>query len=180
MQKRETALSLDEREASGVSMMKNVHVEAMGLSQIQRLVHLLDRSDIGEIEVNRAHEGLHLVLRKGKTQEFWASLNEGQPQQVGRPAEASSEPTSLVDQHCLKAHMVGLFHHRQKPHGRLLVAVGDLVKVGQVVGTIEALGILNEITATVGGRVLEIRGQDGQLVEYGQVLLLIENSGAKA
>jgi len=63
-----------------------------------------------------------------------------------------------------------------KPKGGALVAVGDRVKAGQLVGTIESLNVLNEVETTAAGRVVEIFVQDGQPVEYGQVLMAIDNS----
>lgn len=177
MEKRRTALSLDEREENVSYGARDVHTEGMGLTQIQRLVRLLDRSDIGEIELNRADEGLHLVLRKFTTREFCAPMNGDQSGETGKQAADSNEVASRAEKHCLRASIVGIFHHRLKPQSKIVVAVGDLVKVGQVVGTIEALNILNEITAPVAGCVVEIPGKDGQMVEYGQPLMIIDGSG---
>jgi len=54
--------------------------------------------------------------------------------------------------------------------------MGDRVKAGQLVGTIESLNVLNEVETAVAGRVVEIFVQDGQPVEYGQVLMTIDSS----
>jgi biotin carboxyl carrier protein len=57
------------------------------------------------------------------------------------------------------------------------VAVGDRVKEGQLVGTIQSLNVLNEVETSVAGRVVEIHVQDGQPVEYGQLLMTIDTGG---
>jgi biotin carboxyl carrier protein len=79
----------------------------------------------------------------------------------------------------VKAHVVGTFHPRLKPEGKILVTVGDLVKAGQIVGTIEALSLLNEVEATVTGCVKEICVHENQPVEYGQILMTIDPSVAE-
>jgi biotin carboxyl carrier protein len=147
--------------------------EVVSIAQLKGLVQLLDRSDIVEIEVKR--EELHLVLRKAQTTVPGASSVV--------VAAASNGHTSIVDVEetrptaaleTVKAALVGTFHPWLKPKSGTLVAVGDLVKPGQVVGTIEALNVLNEVEVSVAGRVIEILAQDGQPVEYGQALLKLD------
>lgn len=152
--------------------------EVMSIAQIQRLVRLLDRSDISELEVKRAGEDIHLVLRKVKAQEgltlpgeltYVASDNGTAPAGEPSPAVASQQSTVV-------ASLVGIFHPWLKPRGGTLVALGDRVKAGQLIGTIESLNVLNEVETSVAGRVVEIHVQDGQPVEYGQVLVTIDSS----
>lgn len=171
--------SIEYREASASCAARNTHAEIMSLTQIQKLVHLLDRSDISEIELKRAEEGLHLVLRKLKAPERSAQVNEVLYAGADKDRVPTDTSTTSPDLHCLRAHMVGIFHPWLNPHGKILVAVGDLVKAGQIVGVIETLGILNEIKTSVAGRVVEVSSQDGQPVEYGQLLVTIDSSGEK-
>jgi acetyl-CoA carboxylase biotin carboxyl carrier protein len=78
-------------------------------------------------------------------------------------------------EHKVLAPLVGTFHTWAKPKGGALVAVGDRVKAGQLVGTIESLNVLNEVETTVAGHVVEILVQEGQPVEYGQALMTIDS-----
>ncbi len=78
--------------------------------------------------------------------------------------------------HTVAASLVGIFHSWAKPKAPSLINVGDRVKVGQVVGTIQSLNVLNEVELLVAGRVVEILVQDGQPVEYGQPLMTIDSS----
>jgi biotin carboxyl carrier protein len=78
--------------------------------------------------------------------------------------------------HTVVAPLVGIFHVWAKPKGSPLVAVGDVVKAGQRVGTIQSLNVLNEVETQVAGRVVEIFVRDGQPVEYGQQLMTIDSA----
>ncbi len=151
----------------------NGQVEVMSMAQIQGLVRLLDRSDVSELEINQASEGVHLVLRKVKATEgtllegaYVAASSEG--------AAPGSEAEASVNQHTVTAPLVGVFHPWLKPRGGILAAIGDHVKAGQLIGTIESLNVLNEVETVVAGRVAEVHVQDGQPVEYGQLLLTID------
>src|ERR1700674_2274972 len=106
-----------------------------------------------------------------------ASNGLAMPSVADAPAPKEKEKET---QHKIVAPLVGTFHVWAKPRGGTLVAVGDRVKAGQLVGTIQSLNVLNEVETAVAGRVIEVHVQDGQPVEYGQVLMTIESAeGAK-
>jgi acetyl-CoA carboxylase biotin carboxyl carrier protein len=159
------------------------------IEQLQRLVQLLDQSDVTELELERASEGIHLALRKVKAPETGQQAGDGQTAQVTVMPALSSTPAASAAAavsadkavHQVVAPLVGTFHVWAKPRGGALVAVGDRVKAGQLVGTIQSLNVLTEVETVVAGRVVEVLVQDGQPVEYGQVLMTIDNSdGAKS
>ncbi len=144
-------------------------LETISVEQLQYLVGLLDRSDISELEVKRVAQGTHLVLRKAK-------LAEGQiahEQAISVQPEPVVIPKATTEQKLLSP-LVGIFHSWAKPKGGTLVAVGDRVKTGQLVATIQSLNVMNEVEAPCTGRVTEILVQDGQPVEYGQPLMVID------
>ena len=145
----------------------------ISIEQLQRLVRLLDTSDVSELELKRAGEGTHLILRKAKAPESDDLSVERQyvPAPMNVPAAEVADKT----EHKVLAHLVGTFHTWAKPKGGALVAVGDRVKAGQLVGTIESLNVLNEVETTVAGHVVEILVREGQPVEYGQVLMTIDS-----
>jgi acetyl-CoA carboxylase biotin carboxyl carrier protein len=154
-------------------------VEQISTAQLQRLVRVLDESDVSEIEVKRPQEGMRLVLRKAKAnaqpavseyQVLASSLN-------GATSAVHESPTAPVDiQHTVDAPLVGIFHSWAKPKGKPVVAIGDRVKIGQLVGTIQSLNVISEVESPVAGRVVELLVQDGQPVEYGQHLVVIDTS----
>lgn len=146
----------------------------ISIEQLQQLVRLLDNSDVSELELRREGEGLRLMLRK-------VLVNEGSERVIEGPLmpstnSASPAPEPEETEHKVLAPLVGRFHVWAKPKGGALVAVGDRVKAGQLVGTIESLNVLNEVEVAVAGRVAEIFVHDGQPVEYGQVLMTIDSS----
>jgi acetyl-CoA carboxylase biotin carboxyl carrier protein len=142
--------------------------ESISVKQLQRLIRLIDASDVAEIEVRRIEDGTRLVLRKVKASDgsYLAAAEAAIP--------VVQEESPVETKHTVVAPLVGIFHSWAKPKGRALVAVGDDVKVGQLVGTIQSLNVLNEVESLVAGRVVEILVQDGQPVEYGQPLMTID------
>ncbi|MDQ2904779.1 MAG: biotin/lipoyl-containing protein [Ktedonobacteraceae bacterium] len=142
------------------------------IKHLERLVSLLDRSDVSEVEVKSIAEGTHLVLRKikvstGSEQQTLAQQSLMMPAATPAPVETRQN---------IVAPLVGTFHTRAKPRGGILVAAGDQVKVGQLVATIESLNVINDVEAHVAGRVVEILVQEGQPVEYGQALMVVETA----
>lgn len=142
------------------------------IEQLRDLVQLFDRSEVSELEVKQASGGTRLVLRKAKAPE-------GSGGQVATPAplimqeELPAGPKET--RHTVVAPLVGIFHTWARPEGKALVSSGDRVKVGQRVGTIQSLNVLNEVESGIAGRVSEILVHDGQAVEYGQPLMTIES-----
>lgn len=70
--------------------------------------------------------------------------------------------------------MVGTFYSASSPDAEPYVKVGDFIKPGQVVCIIEAMKLMNEIEADLSGRVVEICVENGQTIEFGQVLMYVE------
>ena len=165
-----------------------IPASVISIEQLQRLVRLLDQSDVTELEFERASEGMHLALRKvaapGTDQQSGVA-GMGQVAQVAAVPAADVPAAHALSEaqetrHRVTAPLVGTFHVWAKPRGGALVAVGDKVKAGQLVGTIQSLNVLNEVETTVAGRVVEMFVQDGQPVEYGQALMTIDSAdGAK-
>lgn len=147
----------------------------LSIEDLRHLIHVLDTSDVSEIEVKHAAQRTRLVLRKtvatnGIVQHDQAALSpQGQ-------AESASPTGDENTSQAVVAPLVGIFHPWIKPKGKPLVAVGDEVKAGQLVGAIQSLNIIYEVETHVEGRVVEILVQDGQPVEYGQPLMMIDGT----
>lgn len=142
----------------------------ISIKQLQRLVRLLDRSDVSELELRRPEEGTRLVLRKVKGPE-----QSDQQGMTPTPVATSAAPP-LETKHTVTASLVGIFHAAANPKRKPLVAVGDRVKAGQHVAAIESLKVINEVEAPAAGRIIEILVQEGQPVEYGQPLMTIDSA----
>lgn len=174
MERKRTPSSVNSSEEQTLSRATHVQAEVISIAQIQGLVRLLDRSDVSELELKRADEGVHLVLRKVKALEGVAQT--GEVAYVPSSNGAAGEPAVSASQHTVVAPLVGVFHPWLKPRGGTLAAVGGYVKAGQLIGTIESLNVFNEVETPVAGRVAEVHVQDGQPVEYGQALITIDTS----
>jgi len=175
------ATAVQASEELTTSAATNGKIEVMSVAQIQGLVQLLDRSDVSELEVKQPVEGVHLVLRKVKALD--GATVSGDVANVisgdGATPAGTDEAATPENQYTVVATLVGIFHPWLKPKGGTLVAVGEQVKVGQVLGTIESLNVFNEVETTKAGRVVKIHVEDGQPVEYGQALVTLDCTPAE-
>ena len=178
--KRSAYISQQDVESSANQESLDETANIISIERLRRLVRLIDRSDVSELELKRAGDGTRLVLRKAKAPE-----SNGQQEGVVLPQLVDSAPASqqvlsgapsVETKHYISAHLVGIFHAWARPRGGPLVAAGDHVKVGQPVATIESLNILNEVESSIDGRVVEILVQEGQPVEYGQHLMVVDTA----
>lgn len=152
---------------------------SLSVAELRQLISLMNGSDIDEIAIEQEASGLKLTLRKpapvavggGSTNALFDG-DDGYDGAEGSDSAASSQPEDTSQQ--VRASLVGLFRANMKPGAKPLVGLGDVVRVGQVVGALEALNVLNEVEATTAGRISAIFVEDGQPVEYGQPLLAIE------
>ncbi len=157
------------------SLPGDVQPDNISIDHLQHLVRILDASNVSEIEVKHAAEGTRLVLRKAVAAD--GIVQAGTAAVPSLPQEKDVSPVSPESKHqTVVAPLVGIFHPWIKPKGKPLVAVGDRVKVGQLVGAIQSLNIIYEVETTVAGRVMEILVQDGRPVEYGQPLMIVDGA----
>ena len=154
-----------------LSVEEQPSADEISIEQLEHLVHLLDESDVAEIEVKRISLGTRLVLRKAKVVDG-GNLTAA----VSQPSAIEESAPPVDTKHAVVASLVGVFHAWAKPKGPPLVSIGDSVKAGQRVGTIQSLNVLNEVETPVSGRVVEIFIRDGQSVEYGQALMTIDSA----
>ncbi len=92
---------------------------------------------------------------------------------AGTPAGNGSEPEAGAGSYSVVSPMVGTFYRAPEPGASPFVAVGDLVEPDRVVGVVEAMKLMNEVTAGRAGRVLDVLVDDGQPVEFGQALIAL-------
>jgi acetyl-CoA carboxylase biotin carboxyl carrier protein len=93
------------------------------------------------------------------------------------PAGATDGAEPAVDGHPIKAPLVGTFYRASQPGAAPFVNEGDTVDAGQTVGIVEAMKLMNQVTADVSGKVAQILAEDGAWVEFEQTLMLIEPAG---
>lgn len=144
----------------------------MELEDIKALLELLKDSDVTELQVEK--EGSKVKIRRGR---FYTSVEFPQAGQVpgGSPQicheKGESEKERLIT---VTAPLVGTFYRAPNPETPPFVEVGSMVKKGQVLCIVEAMKLMNEIESEAEGQIVKILVDNGQPVEYGEPLFLIE------
>ena len=155
--------------------------DASLLSLVDRLAVLLERSDLGELEVTAG--GTTIILRAPSAIERAAAVPGSLPAADGAaaPAGATAVPTPTPApaaapsaKPSVKAPLTGIFYGAPSPGATAYVAVGDHVSVGQIIGLIEAMKLFNEIKSDLAGRVVRICADNGALVKARQPLIEVE------
>ena len=153
----------------------------MDLRKLKTLIDLVSESNISELEITEAEGKVRIVKDGGapphpghyaQPAPAPAPAPTSQPAPAAAPAGAAAPaaPTG----HAVKSPMVGTFYRSASPGAAAFVEVGSQVKEGDVICIIEAMKILNEIEADKSGTITQILGENGQAVEYGQPLFIIE------
>jgi len=141
----------------------------------RQLGALLAELSLTEIEVDLGHARLRLARAPAAPALPAASA-------VHVPAASAERPAPVVDAApatavTIEAPMVGTFYRAPSPTADPYVREGDVVKQGQVLCIIEAMKLMNEIESKTGGRIVRILVENGQPVEYGQPLFLVDPAG---
>jgi acetyl-CoA carboxylase biotin carboxyl carrier protein len=150
----------------------------MDLRKLKKLIDLVQESGIGEIEITEGEEKVR-ISRHGAAAPMMVAAPPMQQVSLGAPQAAApgAEPAAVPAEpkgHTLKSPMVGTFYRAPSPGAPSFVEVGQSVSKGQTLCIIEAMKLLNEIESDVAGTVKSILVENGQPVEYGQPLFLIE------
>lgn len=149
----------------------------MNLKEIKEIIKLMNDNDLSEIEVER--EGGKIKICKGPAgapaivsspmATAPISTSETKSQE---PAAVTPAPSSGLKE--IKAPMVGTFYRSPSPDAPPFVEIGQVIEVGQVACILEAMKLMNEIKSDVRGKIIDIKIQNAEPVEFGTVLLLIE------
>jgi acetyl-CoA carboxylase biotin carboxyl carrier protein len=148
----------------------------MDLRKLKTLIDLVSESNISELEITEADGKVRIVKTEPVT--YQAQPMQYGPAQPTAPAAAAPvtiqapEPPDLG--HIVKSPMVGTFYRSASPGADPFAEVGTIVKEGQAICIIEAMKIMNEIEADKAGTIRQILCENGQAVEFGQPLFIIE------
>ena len=154
----------------------------MDLRKLKKLIDLVQESGIGEIEITEGEEKVRIcrqpasspqVLMTAAPMQMPMAAGAAAPALAGPAAAEAPKPEEPAG-HTLKSPMVGTFYRAPSPGAPAFVEVGQAVTKGQTLCIIEAMKLLNEIESDVAGTIKAILVENGQPVEYGQPLFLIE------
>jgi acetyl-CoA carboxylase biotin carboxyl carrier protein len=148
----------------------------MDLRKLKTLIDLVSDSNVSELEITEAEGTVRIV--KSAPAPVAMVTQMAAPVAVAAPAPAPVVAAPVVEAvpvgHTVKSPMVGTFYRSSSPGAKSFAEVGQQVKEGDTICIIEAMKILNEIEADKSGTITQILAVDGQAVEYGAPLLIIE------
>ncbi len=154
----------------------------MDIRKIKKLIELVEESGIAELEINEGEESVRICR-------YSQAAPVAAPQQViatppaSPPASGTTTPiaspaepetTSIVSGHQIKSPMVGTYYSAASPTSGPFITVGQQVNEGDTLCIIEAMKMMNQITADKSGTIKSIECENGQPVEFDQVLVVIE------
>ncbi|RUM31345.1 MAG: acetyl-CoA carboxylase biotin carboxyl carrier protein [Aquifex sp.] len=148
---------------------------------IKELIALVKNSNIRSLKIEQGDLRIHIETHKElQPQEPVKSLKETKKDEEFKHLEILPPSEDIREQekkyHVIKSPLVGTFYRSPAPGAPPFVKVGDIVSPGQVLCIIEALKVMNEIESDVRGRVEKILVENGETVEYGQPLFLIDTN----
>lgn len=152
----------------------------MDIRKVKKLIELLEQSDITEIEIREGEESVRISRANPSGMPLYmpAAPLPASPPLALAPPDLTQDPSSpgadIPEGNLVRSPMVGTFYRSPSPGSRSFVEEGSSVKVGDTLCIIEAMKILNEIEAEKSGTITQVLGENGQAVEYGQPLFVIE------
>jgi acetyl-CoA carboxylase biotin carboxyl carrier protein len=161
----------------------------MDIRKIKKLIELLEESGIAEIEIKEGEEAVRISRMPTGTAAMHGMPTYAMPMAapVAAPAQIASSPAAAAaaaevpaaarpraNEHVVTAPMVGTFYSASTPGSKAFVEIGDEVKVGQTLCIIEAMKMMNQIESDKAGRITSIMARNGDPVEFGQPLFVVE------
>ncbi|EHN63105.1 MULTISPECIES: acetyl-CoA carboxylase biotin carboxyl carrier protein [Comamonas] len=153
----------------------------MDLRKLKTLIDLVSESNVSELEITEAEGKVRIVKSEGVVHQYVAAPVQAAPVMAAPLAAApvaaapvAAAAPAAVEGHVVKSPMVGTFYRASSPGAKAFVDVGSQVKEGDTICIVEAMKILNEIEADKTGTIVRVLGENGQAVEYGQPLFVIE------
>jgi acetyl-CoA carboxylase biotin carboxyl carrier protein len=154
----------------------------MDIRKVKKLIELLEESGIAEIEISEGEESVRISrYPQGQAAAPIVHYAAPPPAPVAAPAQiaapvaapAAAAPISKAD-HTVTAPMVGTFYSAATPGAKPFVDIGSEVNVGDTLCIIEAMKMMNQIESDKAGRVTAVLVKNGEPVEFGQPLFIIE------
>jgi len=152
----------------------------MDIRKIKKLIELLEDSDVSEIEIVEGEESVRIARATGVTYAPAAPVAAQAPAMVAAPLAANAAQESAAADDLMppgtimESPMVGTFYRSSTPTSKAFVEIGQSVSKGDTICIIEAMKIMNQIEAEISGTVRAVLVEDGQPVEYGEPLIVID------
>ena len=150
----------------------------MDIRKVKKLIEMLENSNLEEIEIQEGEESVRLVKSNGNINTVSSAQSIAVPQTSTSVTSSEDNQSEEVDQQSeegnfITSPMVGTFYASASPGAKPFINVGDLVAEGDVVCIVEAMKMMNEIKSEFSGKVVSIKVENSEPVEYGQALFEI-------
>ena len=149
----------------------------MDIRKVKKLIELVEESSIDELEIHEAEESVRISRHRPAPSQYSPPPHTASPQTPPVAAvvttPVSADP-SQPDGHTVLSPMVGTFYQSSSPGQKPFVTVGESVSIGDTLCIIEAMKILNQIESDCAGVVRAALAEDGQPVEFGQPLFVVD------
>ena len=155
----------------------------MDLRKLKTLIDLVSESNVSELEITEAEGKVRIVKSAGVVVAAPVAMSApvaaapvamAAPVTAAAAAPAEAPAAPVASGHTVKSPMVGTFYRSSSPGAAPFVQIGSVVKEGDTLCIVEAMKILNEIESDKAGTVTQILCENGQAVEYGQPMFIIE------
>jgi acetyl-CoA carboxylase biotin carboxyl carrier protein len=151
----------------------------MDIRKVKKLIELLEESGISELEISEGEESVrisrHSRVAMQSTVAVASPVSPAAPiAAAATPATAAGEHKPHNDEHTVTSPMVGTYYSASAPGTKPFVEIGSEIKLGQILCIIEAMKMMNQIESDKEGRVTAILAKNGEPVEFGQPLFVIE------
>jgi acetyl-CoA carboxylase biotin carboxyl carrier protein len=152
----------------------------MDIRKVKKLIELLEESGIAEIEIKEGEESVRIsrmpaAIAPQVTHLAAVPTAATAPTVAAEVAAAeSAAPKPKPSEHVITAPMVGTFYASPSPGAKPFVEIGDEIKLGQILCIIEAMKMMNQIEADRAGRIASVMARNGDPVEFGQPLFVVE------
>jgi acetyl-CoA carboxylase biotin carboxyl carrier protein len=152
----------------------------MDIRKVKKLIELLEESGISELEISEGEESVRIsrhprgAMQVAATQAMPVYAPPAAPAAPAMAATSSGERAPRNDEHTVTSPMVGTYYSSASPGSKPFVEIGSEIKVGQILCIIEAMKMMNQIESDKEGRVTAMLAKNGEPVEFGQPLFIIE------
>ncbi|HEX4240713.1 MAG TPA: acetyl-CoA carboxylase biotin carboxyl carrier protein [Steroidobacteraceae bacterium] len=151
----------------------------MDIRKVKKLIELLEESGISELEISEGEESVRISRHSRSSMPMPMAMPMSAPMMqplapATAAAPAAAESKARNDEHTVTSPMVGTYYSAASPGAKSFVEIGTEVKPGQILCIIEAMKMMNQIESDKSGKVTAILAKNGEPVEFGQPLFIIE------
>jgi len=150
----------------------------MDLRKVKKLIELLEESGLSEIEITEGEDKVRITKGGKRSPQVKAieTTQEAEALSATEPADVNAQTKNNNSFHEIKAPMIGTFYQSPDPDSEAFVKVGDPINEGDTLCIIEAMKMMNKIETDISGTIERILVQNGDPVEFDQVLFLVSKN----